>query len=266
LKVIKRNSNSDEDCVCVVYTEDNASGRGLLYSLAKRKGCRTVVAMAQELMDHEQADDDHAKFISELKEFDSSSGANRIHICAVQDYSDVDMMAGIIEGCSKIFFLTKHWEKFSNDAEETIALNLMKACYTAKVPEVILCTFEDSDATAADDDEGNNEQAQNSQLMPQVDWSVCPTFAGMSGVKYYARTVGIRVTHMITLVRGKSKRMLNLIAKDDGSLQISADTMLTPASPGSSSPVKSNAVSDDIMNRISTVKQQRGQNEPIQAA
>lgn len=39
LKAMRRNSNSSyEDCVCVIYTEDSASGRGLLHSLAKRKG------------------------------------------------------------------------------------------------------------------------------------------------------------------------------------------------------------------------------------
>lgn len=64
-------------------------------------GCRTVVAMAQEIMD--DADDNHAEFmISELlKEFDN----NRIHVCAVRDYSDVDMVSGIIEvGENVVYF------------------------------------------------------------------------------------------------------------------------------------------------------------------
>lgn len=79
----------------------------------------------------------------------------------------------------------------------------MKACYTAKVPEVILCTFEDVDADASSTGVVVDETNAQSQIMPQIDWSVCPSFEGMSGVKYYARTVGIRITHMITVVRGK---------------------------------------------------------------
>ena len=129
---------------------------------------------------------------------------------------DSSAIAQLIQGCEQVFFVTKFWEKFHDQLEETQVFTIFKACGEAKVKRVVFTTYEDVRKLTT--------KGLKSQVVGYGKGTKSQ-FEGMKEAKKYAESLNIQVIHMITsyLDQENSKKSICMIAHSKGDLVVASE-------------------------------------------
>lgn len=196
-----------EEAVAPVYLE-----KVVVFNANTPEGSSLVKALAKK-----------SQVVAAVRVFTSRTSRQLLKIphvsVKVADVYDVSDLSQAAEGCSRAFFVTKHWEKFESSLEERKASLIIQACAKAQVPHVVFYAYEDAAQLAA---KGLKSQVVGGLHANGTTAAATPKFEGMKVVRADAKAFGISLTHMLTsyLDKEKSSKSLCLMMGDNGKLLV----------------------------------------------